>query len=257
MQVYRGLALLPKTSCLFTRFWRPDISVYMKFSHTIWRQEEQILERHTGYINHSVFSPDGSILASASLDKTVRLWNVATGTAIGSALEGYNLTVNHMVFSPDSTKLATASLDNTVHLWNVATGTTIGSLLGHNLTVNHMVFSSDGTKIATASRDNIVHLWNVATGTAIRLVLEEHNLTVKYMVFSSDDTKLATALWNNTVLLWDVATGIYINNPSLDIQDSFNMSMHLIPDAIYGNMINHMGFLFLPLKFYLWLPFYL
>ena len=203
MQVYRGLALLPKTSFLVLKFWRPDLSLYLKSSHIIWREDQQILEGHTGSVLYVVFSSDGTKLASASEDNTVCLWNVATGTPIGSALEGHTQRVSHVVFSPDGTKLASASRDNTVHLWNVATGTAIGSALEqHTTLISHVIFSPESTQLTSVSSNDIVCLWDVGTQSLIQVYTSNlfqktqcsSNLFIsKAQHFISDTTSVPTS----------------------------------------------------------------
>ena len=83
-------------------------------------------EGHSSWVHSVVFSLDGSKLASTSGDKTVHLWDVETGTAIGCALEGHSSLVYSVVFLPDGSKLASAFHDKTVCLWDVETGTAIG-----------------------------------------------------------------------------------------------------------------------------------
>ncbi|MFC9916285.1 WD40 repeat domain-containing protein, partial [Streptomyces sp. NPDC127197] len=67
------------------------------------------------------FSPDGTLLATASDDRTVRLWRVTDGTQ-QAVLTGHSSWVENCAFSPDGTLLATASRDQTLRLWQVATG---------------------------------------------------------------------------------------------------------------------------------------
>jgi len=81
----------------------------------VWSSLIQTLEGHIDEVKSAVFSPDGKLIASASRDKTARLWNTSTGKQCG-VLEGHTLDVYSAVFSPDGKLVASASMDNTVRL---------------------------------------------------------------------------------------------------------------------------------------------
>ena len=76
------------------------------------------------------FSPDGTLLATASRDGTARIWDLATGTT-RAVLQGHTDWLTGVAFSPDGTLLATASRDGTARIWDLATGTTRAVLQGH------------------------------------------------------------------------------------------------------------------------------
>jgi len=160
---------------------------------------------HQGTVNSVVFSPDGKTIASASVDKTVIIWDVKTGKQI-KTLKGHQGTVNSVVFSPDGKTIASASYDKTVIIWDVKTGKQIKTLKGHQISVNSVVFSPDGKTIASASYDKTVIIWDVKTGKQIK-TLKGHQSIVFSAVFSPDGKTIASASFDKTVIIWDVKTG--------------------------------------------------
>src|SRR5262249_14242462 len=165
-----------------------------------------VLEGHAELVQSLAFSPDGKSLASASHDRTVKVWDIAAGKEVCSFVitdvVGCAMSVT---FSPDGKTLAVGYAkghgEEGVKLLEVASGKEVGSLAGYRA-----AFSPDGKTVATGTIDGVLKFWEVATGKE-QTSVEAHGGPVTFLVFSPDGKTLATVSnADDTVRLWDVAT---------------------------------------------------
>ncbi|HLK55038.1 MAG TPA: AAA-like domain-containing protein [Chthonomonadaceae bacterium] len=151
------------------------------------------------------FSPDGSTLASADRDTTLRLWRVRDGRLLRT-LRGSKMWIRTTVFSPDGKLLAAGGDDRVFRLWDPGTGRLIRAFTGHAGAIYSIAFSPDGKTLATGSMDSTTRIWDVQTGK-LRRVLRGHNGIIYSVAFSPDGKTLATGSQDTTTRLWNVATG--------------------------------------------------
>ena len=173
---------------------------------------ERLIIGHDDIVSGAAFSPDGKRIVTASLDKTARVWDAATGQPIGEPLKGHEDLVYSAAFSPDGKRIVTASWDKTARVWD--TGQPIGEpLRGHEGRVYSAAFSPDGKRVVTASLDKTARVWDAATGQPIGEPLKGHDGFVWRAAFSPDGKRIVTASWDKTARVWDAATGKPIGEP--------------------------------------------
>src|SRR5262249_18373628 len=113
---------------------------------------------HEGWVVDVAWRPDGRLLASASHDQTIKLWDPVTGQTIGT-LRGHTQGIHNVVFSPDGRLLASADAGHFVKLWDVAKG----QAYPHQLEGSIVAFRPDGRELATLTRQGVI-LWDATTG---------------------------------------------------------------------------------------------
>ncbi len=163
-----------------------------------------VLRGHTQWVTSVAFSPDGTRLATSSRDRTVKVWEAATGRELLS-VPAHAASVWNVVFSPDGTRLATASDDFTARVWDASTGQELLVLRGHTKAVSDVAFSPDGRRIATTSGDWTARVWDANSGR--ELLILRHAGIVLRAAFSTDGARLATADTQGMVKVWDASSG--------------------------------------------------
>jgi WD40 repeat protein len=167
--------------------------------------QRAVFRGHEAGVEAIAISSGGRLIASASSDGNVRVWD-AGGGAERACLRGHEKEVKGVAFSPDGRRLVSCSRDRTVRLWDVAAWAEVACLRGHEGAVVCVAFAPDGTRVASGGRDRTARVWNAATGEQVAC-LSGQEYSVTGVAFSPDGTRLATASKDGTVCVWGLASG--------------------------------------------------
>ncbi len=212
------------------------LQVISKLSQAIQNVKEiNRIQGHDKNITALRFSNDSTMLATASEDRTAKVWRVPDGRLI-QRLQGHVKGLTSVSFSPDGKMLATASKDGTAIIWSIPDGREIQILKGHKKSVTFVTFSPNGQLLATTSEDKTVKIWN-SEGQLIK-TLPINRDKGEIVSFSPDNKMVATGGQYDTVHLWNLGSKNY--NPRT-IYDYGTISMNFSDDGKTISILNKDG----------------
>ncbi|MGB3560200.1 MAG: protein kinase [Geitlerinemataceae cyanobacterium] len=156
---------------------------------------------HSSWVTSVALAPNGSLLASGSLDNKIRVWNLQTGQELFTVTH-HRSAVNALAINPSSDLLASGSDDASVKLTHLSSGKLVHNLFAHLRDVTAVAFFPDGQTLASGSEDRTIRLWNVSTGAAIATLAGDSGI-IKSIVISPNGKVIASGGLDNHIHLWN------------------------------------------------------
>ncbi|MBA2393462.1 MAG: WD40 repeat domain-containing protein [Ktedonobacteraceae bacterium] len=165
---------------------------------------------HTNRVTTVAWSPNGTYIASGSLDQTVQVWVATTNTHFQTSIyRGHTAGVQSVAWSPDGKLIASGSSDKTVQVWDALTAEHAATYSGHSDIVLTVAWAPNGKSIASGSADGTVRLWDVATGMQ-KYIYRGHTASVNSITWSPDSQRVASASSDKIVQIMDATNGDHV-----------------------------------------------
>ena len=202
-------------------------------------KQRSLFEAHRDTMYAATLSPDGSLLATASYDRKIELFDVKSGEPV-QTLEGHNGAIFDLAFHPNGEVLASASADQTIKLWHVKKGIRLDTL-GQPLKEQYIVrFSPDGQRVVAGGLDNRIRVWRVVSLKKPRInpllyARIAHEGAVIQLGFSPDGSKLVSVADDQSMKVWN--TRDFTELSALPAQPDVTPALAMIPqndDFIVG-----------------------
>jgi WD40 repeat protein len=187
------------------------------------------LTGHTDVIYSIAWNAEGSRLATASHDKTARLWEWPSGKEL-KAFKDHSDAVTRVCFAPDGKSIYTASQDHNVRRFDTSTAQVLRTFSGHEQGVTALAVSPDGKHVVSSGPEPRLRWWNLDSGETARNS-DGHSDAVNDIVFSKDGKFLASASADRTIRLWDVGGG---QKRELDGAGDWLYAVALSPDGKFA-----------------------
>lgn len=196
----RSVAFSPDGNFVCASEW--NTQQWIISSICIWdaatgKEKAALVTPHRGQVTSVVFTPDGKRIVSCSFDRTIRIWDWATGNK-QAVLIGHENGVQSVAVSPDGKRIVSCSYDKTIRIWDTATGKEQAVLKGHSGAVYSVAFSPDGMRIVSGSSDRTIRIWDTTTGKN-QAVLRGHSDEVASVAFSPNGKRILSGSTDKTL----------------------------------------------------------
>jgi WD40 repeat protein len=181
-----------------------------------------IVGHHSG-VSAVAVSADGQRAVSASLDETLKVWDIGTGRELRT-LTGHEGCLYGVCLSSDGRIAVSAAQDRTLKVWDAENGHVTGTLEGHAFPVGAVALSPDGRYVISGSWDATLKMWDLETGQVTR-TFEGHKKSVNGVAVSADWRIVASASEDATLKVWDVATGTALLTLTGHAEDVWGVAM--------------------------------
>ena len=188
----------------------------------------QTLEGHTGFVKAVAVMPDGQRVVSASYDKTLRLWDLASGATI-RIFEGHADVVNAVAVLSGGQRFISASRDKTLKVWDLASGAVLKTFEGHADEVDTLTPLPDGRRVISASekagtRHGTIKVWDLTSGTLVQTFEGMRGVTLL-----PDGQRIISLSQDGTSMLWDATSGTVLQKFGRDI--GWIIAVTALPDG--------------------------
>lgn len=163
------------------------------------------------------WSPDGKLLAFATLNSHVQIWAPGSERLLRSLKATHTGPIVTLAWSPDSTRVASGGSDNTVRVWDAGTGEEL-YFCAHSGWITGLAWSPDGKTIVSGGQDGTVRLWEAATGRELNK-LEGHKIGVHALAWSPDSQRLISGSFDQTLRIWEAESGKQLHLLERDLND--------------------------------------
>ncbi|KST67491.1 WD40 domain-containing protein [Mastigocoleus testarum] len=212
---------------------RDDWSILL---YNLEEKQQQKLEGHSGEVNSLEWSPDGSLLASASHDTTIIIWEKKT-SKIKTVLKGHSSDIYSVTWSPNGQMLASGSYDNTIKIWSVATGQMLFIIEGHTGAVNCVQFSCDGKLLASKSSDGTVRLWSCDIWEQLAVIDEPTFKSLPFGLAFHPSEQILASLGDAdiSIRIWHIDKNLLLQTKKSDLSSQYtNAKVVLVGDTGVG-----------------------